>query len=69
MTDNELRLEGFKILTEKLGIIDAERFIALTLRERFDYTEWHQSLWPNISIEDLSAAAMKFRRDLESKNL
>lgn len=62
MTDTELRLEGFKALVNTLGEVQAERFIALTLREPFDYTRWQRTLWPTESIAALSRAAMQARQ-------
>jgi hypothetical protein len=62
MTDTEVRLEGFKALVNTLGEVQAERFIALTLREPFDYTRWQRTLWPTASIAALSQAAMQARQ-------
>jgi hypothetical protein len=59
MTDTELRLEGFKALVNTLDEVQTERFIALTLRESFDYTRWQRTLWPTESIAALSQAAMQ----------
>ena len=56
-TDREIRLKGFKALSNALGPVDAERFIALILKEPFDYTEWQKDLFEGKSIEELSAAA------------
>jgi hypothetical protein len=36
INDTVLRMEGFKALAEKLGILEAERFIALIKREPFN---------------------------------
>lgn len=38
-TDTLIINEGMKILTEHLGKVEAERFIALIIREPFDYTK------------------------------
>jgi len=35
---NELMSRGMECLTETLGVVEAERFISLVIRERFDYT-------------------------------
>lgn len=35
-----------------------ERFIALNYKEPFDYTQWHQQLDENMSIEEISHRAM-----------
>ena len=36
---------GMTVLLEKLGMVDAERFISLIIREPFDYTKWRTSLF------------------------
>lgn len=33
---------GMAILTEKLGIVEAEHFIFLVKSEEFDYTQWQR---------------------------
>lgn len=61
VTDMELKLEGMSVLLERLGIVEAERFLALIQREKFDYTHWRESLWESKSVQELSDAAMKYR--------
>lgn len=61
LTDEELKVEGLKALTEALGDVQAEKFIALIMRSPFDYTKWQRKLWDEKSVEDISAAAMKLR--------
>ena len=62
MTDTELRQAGMQTLLNGLGDVQAERFIALLLREPFDYTEWQRTLWENQTVEEISHAAMAYRR-------
>ena len=59
MNDQELKIKGFELLSQGLGIYEAERFITLLLREPFDYTEWQKNLWKDKSVEDISKAAME----------
>jgi hypothetical protein len=54
-----LRNEGMKILINKLGRVEAERFISLIIREPFDYTEWQRNLFNEVSVQELSNLAMK----------
>lgn len=61
LTDNEIRLKGINALIAALGEVQAERFISLVLREPFDYTQWHQNLWEDLSLEELSQQAMSYR--------
>jgi hypothetical protein len=69
MTDTVLRSTGMKILKETLGMMEAERFITLIIREPFDYTEWHQSLCKGMSVEEISRLAMRDYVKDESKTL
>ena len=58
-TEMALRSEGMKVLINKLGHVEAERFISLIIREPFDYTEWQKSLFDAMSVKELSTAAMQ----------
>jgi hypothetical protein len=64
-TDAVIKSLGFRILFEKMDAVEAERFIMLLKRERFDYTQWRQSLWEDMTVEELSQNAMKY---LKSKS-
>ena len=66
-TDTEIRVQGLRALVDVLGIIEAEKFISLILREPFDYTKWQQNLWPNKSVAEISKAAMESRRMLDKQ--
>jgi hypothetical protein len=58
-TETEIRLQGIKALISSLGIVEAEKFIALIQREPFDYTEWQKTLWEGMSVEQISKLAME----------
>ena len=62
ITDEQLKIEGLKVLTEALGDVQAEKFIALIMRSPFDYTKWQKKLWVGKSVEDISNAAMELRK-------
>ena len=63
MNSMALLSKGMDCLTENLGLVEAERFIALINVEPFDYTQWRRdNLFKNMSVEELSHAAMEFRR-------
>jgi len=61
-TDTEIRTNGLEALVQALGTVDAERFIALVLKEPFDYTQWQSDLWPHRSVDEISKAAMELRK-------
>jgi hypothetical protein len=58
-TEMALRNEGMQVLVNKLGNVEAERFISLIIREPFDYTEWQRGLFDKLSVKELSNIAMK----------
>lgn len=55
------------MLVENLGLVEAERFIALMNRDGVDYTEWRQGLWEGKTVKEASALAMS-RFKPKSKN-
>lgn len=60
ITDTELRLKGSEILLSQLGLVEAERFIALIQREPFDYSLWSQTLFKGESIQEIVSDAKKY---------
>lgn len=66
MTDAQIRVKGIEALSDSLGSVEAERFIALILREPFDYTEWRRGLFKNQSIDEMSAAAARHREERDA---
>ena len=61
ISDTVLKNEGMKVLATHLGLVKAERFIALMIREAFDYTEWQRDLYKDVPLDDFLNAAMNFR--------
>ena len=51
--DTLIRTEGMRALNERLGIVEAERFITLIIREPFDYTEWQRDLYSDMTADEL----------------
>ncbi len=66
-TDTEIRVHGLRTLVDVLGIVEAEKFISLILREPFDYTKWQQNLWPDRNVAEISKAAMESRIYLKNQ--
>lgn len=60
-TDTEIRVDGLKALTDSLGVVEAERFVSLILREPFGYTRWQENLFKEKSVEEISRSAMEAR--------
>jgi len=65
-SDTMIRNEGMKVLAEKLGLVNAERFIALMHREPFDYTEWQRELYKDMPLSVFLENAADFREHSET---
>jgi hypothetical protein len=66
MNNMDLLSKGYEHLTEKLGLVDAERFIALIISEPFNYTEWRkENLFEGLTIRELSKKAMEHRNSIK----
>jgi len=65
MTNSAVLLDrGIRCLNNELGILDAERFMALILREPFDYTEWRKNnLFVGMSIDEILDSADKYCKE------
>lgn len=46
---------GMAILMEKMGVVEAERFVFLVKTEGFDYTEWQREYFGHKTKEELDA--------------
>ena len=65
ITDNELRINGFAVLVQAFGDVNAERFIALMNREPFDYTEWRrENLFVSETVDSLMDKAKALYADV-----
>lgn len=62
-TDTDIRFEGIRALMQALGTVEAERFIALINRERFDYSEWRKNQWQDETVESLATRARGLKQD------
>jgi len=61
MTDTLLKTKAMDVLVKTLGVVEAERFIALVLREPFDYTEWRRdNLVDDITVIELNRQATEY---------
>ena len=58
----EIMNRGMKCLTEQMGIIDAEQFISLIIREKFDYTKWQRDYFDAKTPEEISEEASSFEK-------
>ena len=66
--DTLIRNEGMEALANNLGLVDAERFIMLIRKDSFDYTKWRENLFADMTLEEISDAAMEHQKTLEQTN-
>lgn len=59
-----LKDEGMRVLAEQLGLVEAERFIALVRRETFDYTQWRQGLYKDVPLDTFLRDAQRYRDEI-----
>lgn len=64
-SDTLLKHDGMRVLSEQLGIVEAERFIALMRREPFDYTEWQRELFSDVPLDKLLNDAARHREQMQ----
>ena len=53
LTEQELRQQAVQALSEKLGPVDALRFLALVSREPFDYQQWRKEYFSSYNVGKL----------------
>jgi len=63
MSDVLLKQSMIKHLISNFGHVQTERFISLMSKESFDYTKWQESLYEDMTIEELSRKAMENRKN------
>ncbi len=56
----EIMNRGMKCLTESLGVVDAEHFIALIIREKFDYTKWQREYFDSMKPDEFHESAKEY---------
>ncbi len=58
----EVMNRGMMCLIEKMGIVEAERFISIIIREKFDYTKWQRDYFDAKTPEEISNEASQFEK-------
>lgn len=60
MSDAVILKKGYETLFNALGAVDAEKFIALVNKDKFDYTKWQENLWKEKSVNELYEESRKW---------
>ena len=53
LTEEELRQLAVEALSDRLGPVDALRFLALMSREPFDYQQWRKQYFSHYNVDEL----------------
>jgi hypothetical protein len=53
LSEQELRQQAVRALSDSLGPVDALRFLALVSREPFDYHQWRKQYFSHYSVDEL----------------
>jgi hypothetical protein len=61
LTEQELRAQAVRVLSDNLGPVDALRFLALVSREPFDYQEWRREYFSQYNVDELLEEVRKHR--------
>ena len=59
----EIMDTGFACLVERLGVVDAERFVAMIKRDSFDYTIWRREYFDKMDLEQISIEAATYAQN------
>ena len=55
--------KGMKCLMEQMGIIEAERFISVIIREKFDYTKWQRDYFDAKTPAEIREEASRLEKE------
>ncbi len=58
-SDEALRAKGLAALKESLGPIETLKFLALISREPFDYQQWRDEHFRDMSLDDILEGAKR----------
>lgn len=58
----EIMNRGLRCLIDNLGNVEAEEFIAVIQRERFDYTKWRESLFEGMTLKEINDVAVEYAK-------
>ena len=59
----ELADAGMTCLIEQFGVVGAEAFIALVLREKLDYTKWRKTFYDSMVPGEFHEKAVAFAKE------
>ena len=62
MSTIDIMDRGMNCLLQNLGTIETEKFIAVLIREKFDYTKWRREYFGNACVSELNEQAAAYAK-------
>lgn len=59
----EIMNKGINCLIQQMGVVEAEKFISIINREKFDYTKWQSHLFEDMTLEEINKLAATFSKN------
>lgn len=59
----EIMNRGMRILIDAMGTVEAEQFVSLINREKFDYTKWQRDYFGQMSDDDFAKNAARYEQE------
>ncbi|MCR4764358.1 MAG: hypothetical protein K5696_12600 [Lachnospiraceae bacterium] len=63
MTTVEVLNRGMECLVNNMGIVEAEHFITIVIREKFDYTKWQREYFDQKSPDQIHREAVEYAKN------
>lgn len=54
---------GMQCLTDAMGVVDAEQFISIIIRERFDYTKWQRQYFDAMQPGEFHEKSLEYSKE------
>jgi hypothetical protein len=61
--EDELYVRGMDLLFDGLGEIEALRFLIIYNSRLYNYTEWHEHLWEDKSVDEIASMCRELERE------
>jgi len=59
----EVMRRGMQCLTEGLGVVEAEHFISVIIREQMDYTKWQREYFDGMAPGEFREKAVEYAKN------
>lgn len=62
-TTVDIMNRGMQCLTDSLGVVEAEQFISIIIREKFDYTKWQRQHFDAMTPGQFHEKALEYAKE------